>query len=83
MDRDKKTLADEDNQDRQNIKSKDEDIHDSQRDIDRLRPEEATLDLPDVKDIPGQEHIHVPPAGELGDTTISSDDEEGRDILGD
>ncbi len=35
--------------------------------------------LPDVKDIPGQEHIHPAPLGELADTTISSADEE--DIL--
>lgn len=60
-----------------------EDIHDSQRDIERLKPEETTMDLPDVKDIPGQEFIHVPRLGELADTTISSDDEEGKDIFDD
>jgi hypothetical protein len=44
------------------------------------------LELPEMKDIPGQEHIHragVP--GEMADTTISSDDEEGvrdgKDLL--
>lgn len=37
------------------------DIQDSQRDIDRLSRDEVTLDLPEVRDIPGQEHIHVLP----------------------
>ena len=41
---------------------------------------ETTLNLPDVKDIPGQEHIHVADAGEFQDTTISSADEEGEDV---
>jgi hypothetical protein len=59
------------------------DIKDSARDNDRLRREEATLDLPEVRDIPGQEHVHVPALGELADTTISSDDEEGTGILDD
>jgi hypothetical protein len=47
---------------------------------DDLRGEIITLDLPDVKDIPGQEHIYPPPLGELADTTISSADEEGGDL---
>lgn len=46
-----------------------------------LQPDEGTLDLPDVGDIPGQEHIHVPSMREFADTTISSDDEEGVGIL--
>ena len=58
-------------------------IKDSKRDEERLKPEEASLDLPDVNDIPGQEHIHVAPLGELSDTTISSDDEEGTGIFED
>lgn len=57
------------------------DLPDSPHDIERMKSEETTLDLPEVKDIPGQEHIHVPPLGELADTTISSDDEEGKGIL--
>lgn len=57
----------------------DDDLTDSASDRERLLPEEVTIDLPDVSDIPGQEHIHVPPLGDLADTTISSDDEE--DIL--
>lgn len=57
------------------------DIHDNQRDIERMQPDEAILDLPDVKDIPGQEHIHVPKMKEFHDTTISSDDEEGAGVF--
>jgi hypothetical protein len=41
-----------------------------------LKPDEATLDLPEVKDIPGQEHVRPLPPGEMADTTISSSDEE-------
>jgi hypothetical protein len=36
-----------------------------------------------VKDIPGQEHVHVAPLGEIADTTISSDDEEGVRVFKD
>ncbi len=57
------------------------DITDSQRDIERMQPEETTIDLPDVEDIPGQEHIHVPKMKEFHDTTISSDDEEGKRLF--
>ena len=59
------------------------DVHDSPRDAEKLRPDHGTLDLPDVQDIPGQEFVHAPPLGELGDTTISSDDEEGSGLLDD
>jgi hypothetical protein len=59
------------------------DLKDSPRDEEKLRPDETTIDLPEVRDIPGQEHIHVAPLGELADTTISSDDEEGTGILDD
>jgi hypothetical protein len=59
------------------------DITDSAKDKKRLQPEEASLDLPGVKDIPGQEFIHPPAMGELADTTIASDDEEGRGVLED
>lgn len=59
------------------------DIHDSSRDQERLVPDEGQIDLPDVKDIPGQEYIHVPRLGDLADDTISSDDEEGRDVFND
>jgi len=60
-----------------------EDITDSKRDQDRLKPDEAILDLPDVSDIPGQEHVRPLPLGGLSDITASSDDEEGRELLGD
>ncbi|MEJ7739168.1 MAG: hypothetical protein WKF97_17215 [Chitinophagaceae bacterium] len=59
------------------------DLPDSEHDEERMRSEEVTLDLPDVKDIPGQEHIVVPPLGALADTTISSDDEEGAGLFDD
>jgi hypothetical protein len=57
------------------------DLPESERDKDELASEETFIDLPDVKDIPGQEFVNAPPAGILGDTTISSDDEEGTDIF--
>jgi hypothetical protein len=59
------------------------DLPDSPQDQEKLKPEVVIMDLPDVKDIPGQEHIHVPPLGELADTTISSDDEEGASVFDD
>ena len=57
------------------------DLPDSKDDMDKLQPEETIIDLPDVKDIPGQEFVNVPPLGALGDTTISSADEEGTNIF--
>ena len=59
------------------------DLPDSEADREKLQPEETTIDLPDVSDIPGQENITVPPLGELADTTISSADEEGEGIFED
>ena len=56
------------------------DMNESKRDKERLQPDEATINLPDVKDIPGQENVHVPKLREMEDTTISSDDEEGVGI---
>lgn len=58
-----------------------EDIHDSPKDQEKLKSETAIMDLPEVKDIPGQENIEPMPLGELADTTISSDDEEGVGVL--
>jgi hypothetical protein len=57
------------------------DLPDSERDKEELKQEETTIDLPDVKDIPGQENIHVPDLREMADTTIASDDEEGAGIF--
>ncbi len=59
------------------------DISESASDKMHLKPDAVIIDLPDVKDIPGQEHITVPPPGELADTTISSADEEGRGLFDD
>ncbi len=56
------------------------DLPDSLRDQEKLKNEETTIDLPDVKDIPGQEHVHPPNPGEYADTTISSADEEGENV---
>lgn len=57
------------------------DLPESKRDKELLKPDEATLDLPEVKDIPGQEHVRPLPSGEMADTTISSSDEEARELL--
>lgn len=57
------------------------DLPDSKRDEEKMRTEETFIDLPDVKDIPGQEFVNAPPIGSLGDTTISSDDEEGTSVF--
>ena len=56
------------------------DLADSTRDQKELKNEDFTIDLPDVKDIPGQEYIHPPNPGEYADTTISSADEEGENV---
>lgn len=65
----------------QNNQKNTTDIYDSKRDEKYLKPEETTLDLPDVEDIPGQENIRVPKMREMMDTTISSSDEEGDRIF--
>lgn len=64
------------------------DLQDSASDKERLKGETTNINLPEVKDIPGQEHIisaGIP--AEMRDTTISSDDEEGMagetDLLAD
>jgi hypothetical protein len=57
------------------------DISESKRDKELLKPDEGTLDLPEVKDIPGQEHVRPFLPAEMADTTISSADEEANDLL--
>jgi len=57
------------------------DLPDSENDKLHLQPEETIIELPDVEDIPGQEHIKVPFFSEFVDTTISSDGEEGAGIF--
>jgi hypothetical protein len=44
---------------------------------------EIKIDMPEVKDIPGQEHIRPPRMREMEDTTASSAGEEGEGILDD
>lgn len=60
-----------------------EDLPDNPQDKAKMEPETVIIDLPDVKDIPGQEFIHPAPLGELADITIASDDEEGVGIFED
>jgi len=43
------------------------------------KKDKKTIDMSDVKDIPGQEHIRPPRLGEMEDTTASSADEEGEE----
>ena len=71
-------MADRNNPDN---RSRKDDLPDSPKDQEKLKSEETFIDLPDVKDIPGQEFVNAPPIGMLGDTTISSDDEEGRSVF--
>jgi hypothetical protein len=59
------------------------DLPDSSRDSEKLKPEETFIDLPDVSDIPGQENVSAPRLGEMADTTISSADEEGDELFDD
>lgn len=40
-----------------------------------------TITMPDVTDIPGQEHVHPPRMREMEDVTISSAGEEGEGLL--
>ena len=56
------------------------DLSESADDKKHLQPDKGTLDLPDVKDIPGQEHIRPKLAGEIADAHIASKDEELDDL---
>lgn len=63
-------------------------MDDSASDEERLKQDASYIIIPDVTDIPGQEHItNAGPLGEMADTTASSDDEEGiqneKDLLDD
>ena len=60
---------------------KGKDLTDPPKDKKKLKQQEFTINLPDTKDIPGQEDVIPPPLGELADTTISSADEEGEGVL--
>ena len=59
------------------------DLEDSPKDKEKLKPETAFIDLPEVDDIPGQKNIKPAPMGEMADATISSADEEGDSIFND
>lgn len=59
------------------------DLRDSKKDREKMNEEEVILDLPEVKDIPGQEHIRPMPPGEMADVTISSADEEADHLFTD
>jgi hypothetical protein len=59
------------------------DIQDSPEDQEKLKPEEVTLDLPELKDIPGASRTLKNASLLPGDTTVSSSDEEGVDLLDD
>jgi hypothetical protein len=67
-------------------KTKSKESTTANRNREKLGQDETYMELPEMKDIPGQEHIHnagVP--GEMADTTTSSDSEEGvsdgKDLL--
>ena len=47
------------------------------------KTDDTVIDMPEVRDIPGQENIRPPRVGEMEDTTISSADEEGEGLLDD
>jgi len=62
-------------------KQQNADLPDSKKDKAKLKPDVTIIDMPEVKDIPGQENITVPDMREMQDTTISSADEEAEDLL--
>lgn len=57
------------------------DIHDSEKDKEKLKPEETVIDLPEVEDIPGQANVKPPEVNQEEDLTVASDDEEGVGIF--
>ena len=60
-----------------------DDIQDSPEDQEKLKPDQATLNLPELKDIPGAGRSGKNASLLPGDTTISSADEEADDLLDD
>ena len=59
------------------------DLQDSAKDEKSMEQEITNLDLPDIKDIPGQKDVTPAPFGELADETVSSADEEGDELFED
>jgi hypothetical protein len=66
-----------------NKKRAKQDLTDSPEDQEKLKPDEVLFDLPEIKDIPGAGRSGKNDSGRPGDTTISSADEEGDDVLED
>jgi hypothetical protein len=64
-----------------NKKYLNEDITDSQEDQEKLKPDQAIFDLPELKDIPGANRSGKNADQLPGDITISSSDEEGDELL--
>jgi hypothetical protein len=58
-----------------------QDLPDNPRDEKEMKSEPVIIDIPDVKDIPGQEYVTAAPLGELADDTASSEDEEADEIF--
>ncbi|GAC1420688.1 MAG: hypothetical protein NVS1B13_26720 [Flavisolibacter sp.] len=83
-DRNKETWGQSDSAPRPAVESRSSvpnDLPETQKDAEALKEEETFIDLPEVKDIPGQEFIKVPSLGPLADITLSSRDEEGDDVF--
>ncbi|HSC39320.1 MAG TPA: hypothetical protein VLD19_15660, partial [Chitinophagaceae bacterium] len=55
-------------------RNKASDLTDSASDREKLRPDTATIDLPDVEDIPGQQYIQPPTLESFVDDTLASAD---------
>lgn len=54
---------------------------DSKEDRKKMESETVKINIPDAKEIPGQENITPMPAGEMRDVTASSADEEGDGLF--
>ncbi len=54
---------------------------DSKEDQEKMKQEPTEINIPDAKEIPGQENITPPSAGEFADQTASSARGEGDDLF--
>lgn len=68
---------------KKNKAAKTADLKDPAKDKAKMQAETTVIDMPEVKDIPGQENIIPPRLREMEDITISSADEEGAGLLDD
>ncbi len=68
---------------KKNNQAKKGDIKDPEKDQAKMQGETIIIDMPEVKDIPGQENVTPPRIREMEDVTISSADEEGAGLLDD